>query len=156
MTGQALREAAGIVGLAVAWALGWNAIDPRGIRLDRPIPRRADSDGRFLTHAQATERFHRGQSVFVDVRNLAAWRVVHIPSAIHLPADTFGDAWARHGARLDPGDELILYCDGPHCDLAARLVPRFEGLGFRRVKVYEGGVEEWVAGRQPVASGDAP
>ena len=134
---------------ALVWAVGWNAVDPRGLALGRPLPRRAGSDARYLTHAEAGERFRDGRAVFVDVRPLAAWRQGRIPSAVHLPADDFGAAYARMGSRLPLSEELVLYCDGPHCELADRTWPKLQSLGYVRCLVYEGGWEEWVGHHGP-------
>lgn len=139
----------------LAWALAWNACDPQGVALGAPLPPRADSDPSYLDHAAAAGLWRDSPgTVFVDVRHLAAWRQGHLPGALHLPADDFDVAWLRVGARLRPDDDLVLYCDGPHCDIARHTRDRLSGLGFRRIRIYEGGWMEWHASGLDRATGD--
>ena len=152
---RAAVEAAAIVGLAAAWGLGWNAVDPRGVAVAAPLPARAARDPRYLTHAAARTLYHRSaQTVFVDVRPLAAWRAGHVPGAVHVPANDFAAAWERAGARLADVRDLVLYCDSAHCDLAERVRPRFLDLGIPRVRIYGGGWAAWEAAGEPVKRGD--
>ena len=143
---RSLREAGLILGLAVVWGLVWNALDPQGVALDDPIPPRSATDPRYIDHPTA-ERLWRGSpdTVFVDVRNDAGWNNGHIPGSLHLPFDRYGAAWGDLAARLRPGDDIVVYCDGPHCDLALQMLDRLRELGYMRLRVYEGGWQTWYA-----------
>lgn len=143
---RCVREAGMILALAVVWGLCWNALDPRGVALGEPIPPRSATDPRFIDHATAVELWRDSpQTVFIDVRNIAAWNAGHIPGATHLPSDRFAEAWAGLADRLRPEDDLVLYCDGPHCDLALQMLGRLRELGYLRLRVYEGGWQAWYA-----------
>ena len=148
-------EAGLILGLAGGWGLVWNALDPQGVVLGQPIPSRASVDPSHIDHATAARLWRDSPgTVFVDVRNLAGWRNGHIPGAVHLPADRFGVALERLGDRLGVEDDLVLYCDGPHCDIARHTRVRLQRLDYRRVRVYEGGWETWYASGLQRAQGD--
>lgn len=147
--GRLGREAGLILALGLLWALGFNAVSPRGVSLLEPIPARAERDPRFIDHATAERLWREGRVLFVDVRNLAAWNLGHIPRAVYLPFDQLGEAWTREGARLLEAPELILYCDGPHCDLADRMSRTLAGFGCERIRIYEGGWEYWYAAGLP-------
>jgi len=144
-----------ILGLAACWGLVWNALDPQGVALGQSIPSRASTDPSYIDHATAARLWRDSRTtVFVDVRNLAGWRNGHIPGAVHLPGNRLGEALDRLGSRLGLTDDLVLYCDGPHCDVARHTRVRLQGLGYRRVRVYEGGWESWYASGLQRAQGD--
>ncbi len=144
-----LRELGLVLGLSVCWAVGWNALAPGGIALFEAVPARATADPRFIDHALAEQLWREQRVLFVDVRNLAAWNLGHIPGAVYLPFDQLGEAWSREGVRLVQASELILYCDGPHCDLADRLSTTLAQFGCERIRIYEGGWEYWYAAQLP-------
>jgi rhodanese-related sulfurtransferase len=150
--GRLGREAGLVLALSIVWALAWNALAPDGVGLFEPIPSRAARDRRFIDHATAERLWREQRVLFVDVRNLAAWNLGHIPRAVYVPFDDLGAAWEREGARLlqaSQASELILYCDGPHCDLAVRLSKTLAGFGCERIRIYEGGWESWYASGLP-------
>jgi rhodanese-related sulfurtransferase len=141
-----MAQSAAVLAGTLGWALAWNACDPQGLALATPLPRRAANDPSYVDHATAARLWRESPAtVFVDVRHRAAWRQGHLPGAIHLPAEGFDEAWLRVGARLRPTDDLVLYCDGPHCDIARHTRDRLVGLGFQRVRIYEGGWMDWHA-----------
>ncbi len=150
-----MAESAAILALSAVWGLGWNAVDPRGVALGRPLPRRAETDPRYLPHARARELYFASRAVFADVRSRAGYERGHIPGALHLPAEAFAEAFGRVGARFRPEDEIVLYCDGPSCTIADSVVPKLLAAGFHRVRIYEGGIEEWAARGEQVRTGEA-
>ena len=53
---------------------------------------------------------------------------------------------------LDPDDEIVLYDSGPACP-ASRMASRFlKARGYRRVRRYVGGLEEWYSAGYPIES----
>lgn len=151
--GRLGRELALVLGLSTVWAVGWNAVAPGGVSLLEPIPARAGRDPRFIDHATAAQLWREQRVLFVDVRNLAAWNQGRIPRAVYLPFDQLGEAWDREGARLLAAPELILYCDGPHCDLADRLSTQLASFGLAHIRIYEGGWGDWYASGLPRETG---
>jgi len=152
---RAFLESAALLGLTLGWALAWNALDPHGVALGQPLPSRAATDEIYLTHEAAARLWQSSPStVFVDVRHDAAWRYGHIPGALHLSAVDFNRAWTAVAPRVRRDDDLVLYCDGPHCPLATATRDRLVALGFTRVRVYEGGWEAWFASGMERAVGD--
>lgn len=151
--GRLGRELGLVLGLSVVWALGWNAVAPGGVSLFEPIPTRASRDPRFIDHATAEQLWREQRVLFVDVRNLAAWNQGRIPHAVYLPFDQLGEAWDREGTRLLNAPELILYCDGPHCDLADRLSTQLNSFGIEQIRIYEGGWGAWYASGLPRETG---
>jgi len=52
--------------------------------------------------------------------------------------------------RLQPGQEVIVYCDCPNDASAAVVARRLHELGFKRVRPLAGGIEAWQARGRPV------
>jgi rhodanese-related sulfurtransferase len=88
---------------------------------------------------EAMQSAHPG-FVLIDARGPTHYEQGHVPGAVNIP----------HGkiiaSRMDayPADTLfVVYCDGPHCNGAARAAVRLARLG-RPVKLMVGGVTGWL------------
>lgn len=70
------------------------------------------------------------------------YRAEHLPGAVNLP----GDLTAELAARLvpDPARTVGAYCAGPSCG-RSKVAAAFSRLGYRDVRVYEGGKADWAA-----------
>ncbi len=77
--------------------------------------------------------------VLLDVRNDQKFAASHLPGAIHLP---HGKIIGSKLARWPEGTLFVTYCDGPHCNGAARGAIRLAKLG-RPVKIMVGGITGW-------------
>ena len=114
------------------------------------IPFRAAS---FQDHLDTTETatiadvrraIDTGEAVLVDARPAFEYEIGHIPGAINIPVDSENLQSLYEAYRLQ-GRALIVYCIGPYCDAAERLAARLKSLGHRRVRVFPGGWEAWLA-----------
>lgn len=81
----------------------------------------------------------------LDVRPIEEFEAGHVPGAINIPLEEL----ERHIEDLDPSQEVIAYCRGPHCILAFDAVAqlRQKGLQARRL---ENGFPEWKLAGLPV------
>lgn len=73
-----------------------------------------------------------------------AFRAVHIPGTIH--ADTLEKA----GERLDRDDQIVVYCANPNCHASIGLYQALVQAGYRNVRRYAGGFEDWEAAGYPL------
>jgi rhodanese-related sulfurtransferase len=84
------------------------------------------------------EKLDRGDN-FKLVMTLGEWeyRAKHIPSSLRVST-------LQEGLEvLDRDDEIVLYDSGPTCP-ASRMACRFlEAHGYKRVRRYAAGLEEW-------------
>lgn len=78
--------------------------------------------------------------VLLDVRSPDHFRKGHVPGAISLP---HGKIIASKMAAWPAETLFVVYCDGPHCNGAARAAVRLSALG-RPVKIMVGGVTGWL------------
>jgi rhodanese-related sulfurtransferase len=79
--------------------------------------------------------------VLLDMRSPALFAKGHVPGATSLP---HGKIIASKLAQWPADTLFVTYCDGPHCNGAARGALRLAKLG-RPVKIMAGGVTGWIA-----------
>ncbi len=94
------------------------------------------------------QRVRQGDVVVVDVRPVEEYAAGHIPGAISLPLEAL-DARLH---LLPPHKEVVAYCRGPYCILAAEAVRRLREAGRRAVRLVDG-FPEWRDAGLPVAVG---
>ncbi len=51
---------------------------------------------------------------------------------------------------LESFDEIIIYCKHKHCVASKKVAIGLKMLNIPNVKVYEGGIDEWIANNLPV------
>jgi rhodanese-related sulfurtransferase len=101
-----------------------------------------------LTRGELLERVERGGVLVLDVRPAAEYAAAHIPGAVSIPLD---ELEARLG-ELSPEREIVAYCRGPYCLLAANALDLLDGHGFRARRL-EDGLPEWRLAGLPIATG---
>jgi len=103
-----------------------------------------------LTREALLERMTSGEVVLLDVRPVPEYLAGHIPGALSVPLDQV----PRRLAELPPDREIVAYCRGPFCLLAAEAVQALRARGFR-ARRFSDGVPEWRAAGLPVVAGAA-
>ncbi len=91
------------------------------------------------------QRVREGLVTVLDVRPPEEYAAGHVPGAINLPLAELESRLHE----LDPDQEVVAYCRGPHCVLAFDAVARLrqQGLKARRL---EDGYPEWKTAGLPV------
>jgi rhodanese-related sulfurtransferase len=95
-------------------------------------------DTDLIDREELKEKLDRADD-FKLVMVLGEWeyRAKHIPGSLRV--STPEEALEA----LDPDDEIVLYDSGPSCP-ASRMACRFlQAHGYRRVRRYDAGLEEW-------------
>jgi len=84
------------------------------------------------------QRVRADMVTVLDVRPPQEYQAGHLPGAINIPLAELED----HLSSLDPSQEVVAYCRGPHCILAFDAVAKLRkhGLDARRL---DGGLPEW-------------
>jgi len=96
------------------------------------------------------ERTRQGRVTVLDVRPPEEFAAGHVPGAVNIPLAEL----EAHLRELDPKQEVVAYCRGPHCVLAFDAVARLreQGLTARRL---QDGFPEWKQAGLPVETGQA-
>jgi rhodanese-related sulfurtransferase len=90
--------------------------------------------------------------VLVEALGAAFFADAHLPGAINIPPGQVD----RLAPQLltDRDARIIVYCSGT-CDMSRITARRLVGLGYRSVRIYEGGKEDWVEHGHPIDRGGA-
>lgn len=90
-------------------------------------------------------RLASGDVLVLDVRPESEYRSGHLPGALSMPLP----ALRQRLPRLPRNREIVAYCRGPYCLLAAQAVRELRAHGLRAVRL-EDGLPEWRAAGLPV------
>jgi rhodanese-related sulfurtransferase/DNA-binding HxlR family transcriptional regulator len=101
-----------------------------------------------LPRKELLERVRDGLVTVLDVRPPEEYAAGHVSGAINVPLAEL----EKHLKELNPEQEIVAYCRGPHCVLAFDAVARLreQGLKARRL---EDGYPEWKTAGLPVKTG---
>lgn len=89
--------------------------------------------------------------LLIDARAPKYYAAAHIPGAINLEVPNF-DKKAGTKARLESYSEMIIYGDNPGSNPAKALTKRLLEVGYKDVRFYAGGLDEWKSAGLPVDS----
>ena len=101
-----------------------------------------------LPRKELLERVRDGLVTVLDVRPPEEYAAGHVPGAVNVPLSEL----EHYLKKLNPEQEVVAYCRGPHCVLAFDAVAclRKRGLKARRL---EDGYPEWKTAGLPVETG---
>jgi rhodanese-related sulfurtransferase/DNA-binding HxlR family transcriptional regulator len=88
--------------------------------------------------AQLLAMVREGLVTVLDVRPPVEYAAGHLPGAINIPLKEL----ERQFDALDPSQEIVAYCRGPHCVLAFDAVAKLRNRGINARRL-EGGLPEW-------------
>jgi rhodanese-related sulfurtransferase/DNA-binding HxlR family transcriptional regulator len=91
-----------------------------------------------LPAKQLLERIRDGLVTVLDVRPNEEYRAGHLPNAINIPLQEL----EQRLNEIDPSQEIVAYCRGPHCVLAYDAVARLRERGIEARRL-AGGLPEW-------------
>ena len=93
------------------------------------------------------EMTNRHPPVLVEALGAAYFADAHLPGAINIPADQVD----RLAPELLPDlqADIVVYCSGT-CASSQIAAERLAALGYSKVRVFNGGKEEWVEHGLPV------
>lgn len=101
-----------------------------------------------VERAELLRRVRNREVVVIDVRPPEEYLAGHIAGAISMPLDTL----EQRLAKLPRHKQIVAYCRGPYCVLAAEAVRRLRTRGYRALRL-EDGYPEWRDAGLPVAAG---
>jgi rhodanese-related sulfurtransferase/DNA-binding MarR family transcriptional regulator len=94
---------------------------------------------------QLLQRVRDGLVSVLDVRPPEEYQAGHLPGAINIPLEEL----EQHLHELNPDQEVVAYCRGPHCVLAFDAVAKLRQQGVKARRL-EGGLPEWQLEGLPV------
>jgi rhodanese-related sulfurtransferase len=88
-----------------------------------------------------------GSVTLVEALPEPQYAAEHLPGAVNLPSDLTAERAAQLAP--DPAGTVVIYCTGPSCGRSKVAAAAFGRLGYRDVRVYEGGKTDWAAAGLP-------
>ncbi|MGI8968111.1 MAG: rhodanese-like domain-containing protein [Chloroflexota bacterium] len=105
-----------------------------------------------ITRDELKAKLDRGDDlVIVEALPPIDYEDAHLPGALDLPHDQV-DALAPR-ILPDKEREIVVYCSNTACKNSTIAANRLTALGYRNVRTYAEGKEDWVADGLPTESG---
>lgn len=152
---RTLRQALVIVMAGAAAGLAANALSPRRIPFLTP-PKAPPQAKDTVALEEAKALWGSGTALFLDARATADYQAGHIAVALSLPIEEFDDHYPQIQPMLTSDSAIVVYCDGPDCDLSHRLMDRLRELGYHNVHLLANGWTTWHTAGLLTHAGDQP
>ncbi|MFB0564767.1 MAG: rhodanese-like domain-containing protein [Candidatus Aminicenantaceae bacterium] len=104
----------------------------------------------FITLAEAENLFVTQNAVFIDSRERDEYISGHILGALNIPYEDRDSGLSLEEPGLSLQDTLVVYCDGSECQSSIQLAKLLDEYGFKDIRVFFGGWQEWVDAGLPV------
>jgi rhodanese-related sulfurtransferase/DNA-binding transcriptional ArsR family regulator len=101
-----------------------------------------------LPRQELLQRVQDGLVTVLDVRPPEEYAAGHVPGAVNVPLSEL----EHYLKELNPEQEIVAYCRGPHCVLAFDAVASLRGNGLKARRL-EDGFPEWKTAGLPVETG---
>jgi rhodanese-related sulfurtransferase len=97
-----------------------------------------------IDREQLRRELERGQIKLVMALSEWAFRAKHIPGSLHFntPAELL--------AALGKDDDIVVYCSDVNCHASVAAYQNLIEHGYRRVRRYSGGINDWEAAGLPL------
>ncbi len=148
-----------LIGMAVAFihnAFSANGINPFRRIAEVPIVEDLTSDESNGLMFVDLERFREvilSGAVIIDSRTVVEYEEGHIPGAVLLDYYEFGRHMEEVIPLLDFEEAFVIYCAGPLCEDSEMLARELFTLGYKKILVFRGGMEEWEEAGLPFEKG---
>lgn len=111
-----------------------------------------ETDGtRPVTFAEFDAMARSGDVLLVDVRPASEFAAGHVDGAVNIPVAEL----ATRLSELPANANIVAYCRGPYCVMAATAVSRLREAGFDALRL-DGGYPEWRGAGRPTGTGEGP
>lgn len=101
----------------------------------------------LITRDELRAAIEAGAVTVVDALPETHWAQQHLPGALNLVEDDVAD----HASALlpDKGAAIVTYCSNSSCRNSQAVAARLEQLGYRNVRKYRDGIQDWVQAGLP-------
>jgi rhodanese-related sulfurtransferase len=89
--------------------------------------------------------------VLVDALSPISYAASHLPGAINIHPLSVDELCDRRIPTLDT--EVVVYCQNPNCESSVEVANRLLDLGYRNVRHYAGGKNDWRDAGLPLEGG---
>ncbi len=108
---------------------------------------------RTIERAELETGLSAGTLTVVDALPESYYNQQHLPGALNMISE---DVEARVGELLpDKEAAIVTYCSNPACQNSTQVAVKLERLGYRNVRKYAAGIQDWVEAGLPTQTGIA-
>ena len=150
----AILVLSGMVGTAVNWKLVRGAWEGEYALKQNPGPA-AEANLQPISLQEVRGLNDPKKAVFVDARRDFFFAKEHIAGAWALPLAQFDDRIAFFQQQVERNRLLITYCSGYGCEDSHQLALKLQQAGYKRIRVYSGGLPEWKQAGLPTEGTDS-
>jgi len=105
-----------------------------------------------ITREELKRKLDDGEDfVLVDALAPMSYAHSHLPGAINLPPEWVDERGPTRIPDLDA--EVVVYCTNSTCDASVASAQRLIELGYRNVRHYPGGKQDWKEAGLPLEGG---
>jgi len=94
-----------------------------------------------ITLDQIRELVRNGEAVIIDARGPADFALGHVRGAFNMPAGQAEAYIGQLSQSVAPGQLIVIYCNGPHCDSGDMVYEYLVPQGFSNMRVFKPGWE---------------
>jgi len=105
------------------------------------IAAQVESDN--ITLAEAKTLFDGRKACFVDARSEYVFYSSHIKGARSLSASRFDEQFPEFRQQVPAETFIVVYCINDKCGKARHVAQLLKKNGYRNVRVFTGGIDEW-------------
>jgi len=102
-----------------------------------------DHDGICFVSLEEFRKMADAGYPVLDARTSAEYESGHIPGSMLCDYFEMGRYFECVLPRLSPDERIVIYCNGPSCDDSEMLARELYEMGYRKLCVFNGGIEEW-------------
>jgi rhodanese-related sulfurtransferase len=102
-----------------------------------------------VSYNEAVDLFNARAALFIDARHGYDYAEGRIRGAINLPLQDFSPDHLLLSI-IPRQQPLVTYCDGEGCNSSIELARKLDSLGYKDVRIFFGGWNEWKAHNGPV------
>ncbi|MBV8540527.1 MAG: rhodanese-like domain-containing protein [Pseudonocardiales bacterium] len=104
-----------------------------------------------ISRAELQDAIEAGSVVLVDALPESYYAQQHLPGALNLVADEVEDRAAT--LLPDTNAAIVTYCSNTACPNSGQVAAKLESMGYRDVRKYADGIQDWVGAGLPTESG---
>ncbi|MDX9802395.1 MAG: rhodanese-like domain-containing protein [Spirochaetia bacterium] len=157
MLKRSFAECVGIFLFSTILAFSTNFFRSDGLSLLRPKflpPPAEDNQANNISLQTLKGKLQQPGVIILDARSSDEFAEGHIPGAKNLPYFEFAEKAPVVLKEISFNQEMIAYCDGLECSNAEDLAFLLRENGYSKIKVFQGGWEEWKENGMPIKRGE--
>ena len=150
----AILAVGGMIGTAVNWKLVRGAWEG-GYALEATPAQSSEVNLSPISLQEIRALSDLKKAVIVDARREFFYAKEHIPGSLTLPLVQYEDRIGAFQQQVGHDRLLIIYCSGYGCEDSHQLGLKLQGVGYKRMRVFSGGLPEWKQAGLPTEGTDA-